>query len=71
MDAQSLGHVTIIVFLILGNIGLLCCQETKAARNLLKGGHEMTVEQLGNISASICIIMAWSYLWKEDNPYIT
>ena len=31
----------------------------------------MTVEQLGNITASICIVMAWSYLWKEDNPLYT
>lgn len=27
------------------------------------------MEQLGNITATICILMAWSYLWKENPMY--
>ncbi len=27
------------------------------------------MEQLGNITASVCILMAWSYLWKENPLY--
>ena len=31
----------------------------------------MTLEQWGNITATICIIMAWSYLYKGENPLYT
>jgi len=31
----------------------------------------MSLEQWGNIATSICIIMAWSYLYKGENPLYT